>query len=106
MKRKIKRKDLLEELANIAFGRPNDAVKLMLGAFSDEPEPMERLDLTLLSEMKRHPNGALEIKLVNRLEALKMLLGELEDKDRETTKAEAFFKAMDAAGSRQTGENE
>ena len=47
------REDALRRLAQIAFGRANDCVRLVL---EDDP-PIGELDLTLLSEVKRSERG-------------------------------------------------
>ena len=54
----ICRADVLRRLAQLAFGRANDCVKLVL---LDEPE-LDALDLSLLSEVKRNEKGTVEIK--------------------------------------------
>lgn len=56
-------------LKKIAMGRVNDAVKL---AFLDGTDlgAVDRLDLTAVAEFKRSSGGAVEVKLLDRLEAL------------------------------------
>ncbi len=83
----IQRRDVARRLAELAFGRPNDCVRLVLG----ETEGVDRLDLSLLSELKRSEKGALELRLVDRLKALE-LLAELAQED--GTDLEAFLKAL------------
>ena len=60
------REDALRRLAQIAFGRANDCVRLVL---EDDP-PIGELDLTLLSEVKRSEKGAIEVRLADRIRAL------------------------------------
>lgn len=95
---KLKRKNVLERLEQIAFGSSNDAVKL---AFADGEEDgdLENLDLTLLSEIKRTNNGTVEVKLIDRLKMIELLLRELDDPDagKAAPGAEALFRAMDKA---------
>ena len=64
------REDALRRLAQIAFGRANDCVRLVL---EDDP-PIGELDLTLLSEVKRSEKGAIEVRLADRIRALEELL--------------------------------
>ena len=45
----IQRDDVVRRLAELAFGRANDCIKLVM---SSDP-PMDKLDLSLLSEVKR-----------------------------------------------------
>ena len=66
---KLLRQDVTRRLAELAFGKANDCVRL---ALEDEPE-LGRLDLSLLSEVKRNDKGTVEIKLIDRLRALEQL---------------------------------
>ena len=83
-------------LEKLLRARPNDAVKL---AFMppDKADGIGRLDLSLLSELKRGTNGTVEIKLVDRAEILEKL-AELEKAEREENSAGAnFYAALDEA---------
>ena len=84
---KIKREDVARRLAELAFGKVNDCVRLVL---DDDPE-VEKLDLGQLCEIKRNDKGTVEIKLVDRLRALEQLcqLAEQNGEDLET-----FLKAL------------
>ena len=87
---KLTRADVARRLAELAFGKGNDCVRLAL-----ETDPaVEKLDLTLLSEIRRNEKGMVEIKLADRLKALQQLAEMVgEDKD----DAEAFLRCL-AAG--------
>ena len=65
----IQRDDVVRRLAELAFGRANDCIKLVM---SNDP-PMDKLDLSLLSEVKRSEKGAVEVRLIDRLRALEQL---------------------------------
>ena len=66
---KLTREDVARRLAELAFGKVNDCVKLVLcGDVS-----VEKLDLSLLSEVKRNDKGTVEVRLVDRLKALEQL---------------------------------
>ena len=67
---KVSREDVVRRLAELAFGRSNDCVKLVL---EDHPA-VDKLDLSGLCELKRSEKGAVEVKLVDRLQALEQLL--------------------------------
>ena len=84
---KIKREDVARRLAELAFGKVNDCVRLVL---EDAPE-VEKLDLGQLCDIKRNEKGTVEIKLVDRLRALEQLcqLAEQNGEDLET-----FLKAL------------
>ena len=66
---KVSRSDVTRRLAELAFGKANDCVHL---ALEDDPQ-LGRLDLSLLSEVKRNDKGTVEIKLIDRLRALEQL---------------------------------
>lgn len=65
----IRKQDVTRRLAELAFGKANDCVRL---ALEDEPS-LEELDLSLLSEVKRNDKGTVEIKLIDRLRVLEQL---------------------------------
>lgn len=65
----VSRQDVTRRLAELAFGKANDCVRL---ALEDAPD-LGKLDLSLLSEVKRNEKGTVEIKLVDRLRALEQL---------------------------------
>ena len=65
----IHRQDVTRRLAELAFGKANDCVRL---ALEDDPS-LDKLDLSLLSEVKRNDKGTVEIKLIDRLRALEQL---------------------------------
>ena len=91
---RIRREDVTRRLAELAFGKANDCVRL---ALEDEPE-LSRLDLSLLSEVKRNEKGTVEIKLIDRLKALEQLaLAAGEDKDG----AQEFLRALQESGESQ-----
>ena len=66
---KLTRADVARKLAELAYGRANDCATLVLDPGADAG----KLDLSLLSEVKRNEKGTVEIKLVDRLKALEML---------------------------------
>jgi hypothetical protein len=65
----LQRVDVARRLAELAFGRANDCVRLVL----DNEMALDKLDLSLLSEVKRNDKGTVEVKLVDRLKALEQL---------------------------------
>lgn len=83
----ITREDVARRLAELAFGKANDCVQLVLG----EDVNIDGLDLSLLTELKRNDKGTLEVRLVDRLKALEQLANFAE---KEGTDLEAFLKAM------------
>ena len=78
---------MTRRLAELAFGKANDCVRL---ALEDDPQ-LGRLDLSLLSEVKRNDKGTVEIKLIDRLRALEQL-AQVAGED--TQDLEAFLQAL------------
>ena len=66
---KLTRADVARKLAELAYGEANDCATLVLDPGADAG----KLDLSLLSEVKRSEKGAVEVKLLDRLKALEML---------------------------------
>lgn len=88
---KVTRSDVARRLAELAFGKANDCVQLVLG----EDVAVEGLDLSLLTELRRSEKGALEVRLVDRLRALEQLANLAEN---EGTDLESFLQAMQGSG--------
>ena len=76
---RITRADVARRLAELAFGKSNDCVRLAL----EDGAPLDKLDLSLLSEVKRNYKGTVEIKMIDRLQALEQLerLAEADSQD-------------------------
>ena len=83
----VRRQDVTRRLAELAFGRANDCVRL---ALEDAPS-LDKLDLSLLSEVKRNDKGTVEIKLIDRLRALEQL-AEVAEEDK--SDMDAFLQAL------------
>ena len=83
----IKQQDVTRRLAELAFGKANDCVRL---ALENDPS-LDKLDLSLLSEVKRNDKGTVEIKLIDRLRALEQLALVAQE---EKTDLESFLQAM------------
>lgn len=88
---KLTREDVALRLAELAFGRANDCVKLVLEPGTE----VEGLDLSLLTELKRNEKGTLEIRLVDRLRALEQLALLAQNNG---TDLESFLKALQESG--------
>ena len=84
---KIRREDVARRLAELAFGKVNDCVRLVL---EDDPA-VEKLDLGQLCEIKRNEKGTVEIKLIDRLRALEQL-AEVAEEDK--SDMDAFLQAL------------
>ena len=95
-KKRSERKRLLKKLEDMAFGRTNDAVRLAFLSEEASGDALERLDLSMLSEIKRGAGGGVEIKLVNRLDIMKLLLSEYQPEPA-ASGAAAFLAALNGA---------
>ena len=83
----VSRQDVTRRLAELAFGRANDCVRLAL----EEAPDLQALDLSLLSEVKRNEKGTVEIRLIDRLRALEQLAAVAKE---ENTGLETFLQAI------------
>ena len=84
---KIQRSDVARRLAELAVGKANDCVRLVLEA---DPR-LDKLDLSLLSEVKRSEKGAVEVRLIDRLRALEQLSQMAEEQNEDL---ESFLRAI------------
>lgn len=89
----IRREDAVRRLAQLAFGRANDAVKLAMRTQEVDPET---LDLSAVAEFRVTDKGGVEVKLVDRIRALETLCGLLES-DRGQD-AESLYQALEEEG--------
>ena len=85
----LQREDVLRRLAQLAFGRANDAARLALRPGEVDPEG---LDLSAVAEIKVTDKGGVEIKLVDRVRALETLCSLLESGGGRG--AEALYQAL------------
>jgi len=88
----LRREDAVRRLAQLAFGRANDALRLALNP--KEINPSE-LDLSAVAEFKVTDKGGVEVKLVDRVRALEALFGLLEDDG--GVGAEELYQALENA---------
>lgn len=87
----VRQKDVVRRLAELAFGRVNDCVKLALGAETD----LDELDLSLLTEVKRSDKGMVEVKLIDRLRVLEQLAQVIGKDDEDMA---SFLQAVQCGG--------
>jgi hypothetical protein len=90
----------------MAEGRSNDVAKLAFLEAENAEEKMEQMDLTELVELKRSEKGAVEVKLVDRLRALELLLEWTEEKGEDSGRdAAALYDALEASAGEQRTES-
>ena len=93
----LRRDDAVRRLAQLAFGRANDAVKLALHAGGTDPD---QLDQSAVAEFKVTDKGV-EVKLVDRVRALETLCSLLESG--EGHGAEELYRALAEAAEEAEG---
>lgn len=90
-----RREDVLRRMLRLADQKNNDSVKLAFMG-EDRAEEIGGMDLGALTEVKRHGNGSVEVKVVNRLDVLEKLFGMLQNGGGEEIKS--FLDAMQTEG--------
>ena len=95
-RKKITREDVIRRLGELAYGRSNDAVRLVF-LEPGEAQAIDGLDLSLLAEVRRSEKGLVEVKLCDRVRALELLAGLLEEKEAQGSEAGRFFAALEQA---------
>lgn len=98
MEGELTRAEVAGLIADLAFARADDAVRL---AFSPE-DGTAGLNLQLVREVKRSGNGAVELKLLDREKLIELLVELLKPED--TENSEKLYQAIDNAA-KQIGEN-
>jgi len=93
----VRREDAIRRLAQLAFGRANDAMYLALHPEAADPE---ELDLSAVAEFKVTEKGV-EVKLVDRVRALATLWDLLESGN--TGGADDLYQALEEAASQMEG---
>lgn len=96
----VKGGDLVKQIVKLAFGRSNDAVKLVF-LDPEQQEVIDGLDLSMVAEIRRDSKGMVEVKLIDRLALLEMLSKLLEPEScHKNGEAENFYSALDKAATR------
>jgi hypothetical protein len=94
MEEELTRSEVAALIAELAFARPDDAVKLALLP----EEGTGGLDLRLVTEIKRGGNGAVELKLLDREKLIGLLVELLRLTD--AANAALLYSAIDNAAKR------
>ena len=91
MRKKLSGTDVINRIGNLAFGKANDAVKLVF-LDPENKEEIDKLDLSMVSEVKRGSNGVVEVKLLNRTALLELLAGLTAPQTQKGNEAESFLR--------------
>lgn len=92
-KKEIRRR-IRESLEQLAFGSVNDAIRLL---FCEDPDmrTLRRLNLFSVAEVRRPKGGGMEIKFVDRMEALQCLKEFCEQEDDDRERLLPFYQALE-----------
>lgn len=85
------REEIIQYLEKLVFYRPNDGIRI---AFTDEPSDLKNCHLEGISEFKRYANGTVEMKFLDRLKALELLVRLQGEPEAEGGGLEAFLSAV------------
>lgn len=89
------REEILGKMCAIAQAAANDPVRLAY-LTQEQADEIAGLDLTALTEFKRSANGAVEIKLTDRLEVLEKVMAMLNGDG--ASQGERFLRALAEQG--------
>ena len=95
MEERFVREKLIQKIAALAFADPTDAVRL---AFLPEGSDIAGLDVSMVTDVKVGDKGGTQVKLVDRLELIRLLVELVGTPDREQERALEFFRALNGAG--------
>lgn len=84
LRQQVTQEDVIRRLVRLGFGSGKECISLLEGGGAE-------MDLSLVSEVKRSANGAVEFKLIDRVGVLRQLL-ELLKSDEDG--AEAFLRSL------------
>lgn len=96
------RQELLRAARRLAFNRGSDAALL---AFRDggDAAGLEGLDLSAVGSIHRAANGAVDVKFIDRIKLIELLLGASDDRPRGEA-GDGFIQALDRAAMRLGGD--
>lgn len=99
------RRELLEQARALMFNTGSDAAALAFkgGESMSETGELQGLDLTALASIHRAANGAVDIKFIDRIKLLELLLSA--EEDRAAPASDGFMQALDRAAQRLGGGN-
>ena len=89
------RAKMLRQIVELTKSPINDAVRLAFIG-EDEVELIKGLDLSAVKEIKRGGNGSMELKFIDRVEALKWLAEQME-----SPQADRLYQALEKSAGRE-----
>lgn len=95
MKKCRSREEAIRYLERLVFYQPNDGIQI---AFAQEQADLKRFRLEGVTEFKRHANGTVELKFLDRLKALETLVRLQEEPAAEGGGLEDFLDSLSGGG--------
>ena len=96
---KYTRERIIQEIAKLAFSDPADAVGL---AFLPEGSSIVGLDVSAVTELKVGEKGGNQVKLLDRVELIRLLVELLGAGEDGHTQADSFFRALNGPAGEET----
>lgn len=103
MREKGFRQELLRQARELVFNRGSDAARLAFRG-GDDLAGLEGLDLSAVSSIHRAANGAVDMKFIDRIKLIELLLNAADDGRRRAEPGDGFIQALDRAAMRLGGE--
>ena len=97
MSENIFRRELLEQARRLVFNKSADAAALAFSSEADTAQ-LRKMDLSALSSIRRMANGAVEIKFIDRIKLIELLLSAEGGTERKAS--DGFIEALDRAARR------
>lgn len=94
MEETFDRDKLIGAVAKLVLSNPTDAVQL---AFLPAGSDISGMDVSMVADVKIGDKAGNQVKLVDKLELIRLLTGMLEGADPDNEQATAFFRALNAA---------
>lgn len=97
------RRELLRQARELVFNKGSDAALLAFRGDGGQPG-LEGLDLSAVSSIHRMANGSVEMKFIDRIKLIELLLAAGDDNRRRAECGDGFIQALDRAAMRLGGE--
>ena len=97
------RQEILRQARRLAFNKGSDAAALAFRGDGDE-QGIGGLDLSAVSSIHRAANGAVDVKFIDRIKLIELLLAAGDDR-RRADSGDGFIQALDRAAMRLGGES-
>lgn len=101
MKKRYDKERIIQEVAALAFSKATDVAAL---AFLPPGSDISGMDVSMAAEVKVGEKGSNQVKLVDRVELIRLLVELIGAEGSETAQAQSFFQALNAAAQETEGD--